>query len=318
MSSGTLPPFAALRAFDRVGRLGGIRKAAHSLQISHAIVSRHMAALETFLGVALYNRRTGELTEAGRRYHARISAAIADMEAATSAVKGPRARSLTIWCSAGFSLHWLAQRLPDFRAGTRDHDGPLIDLHSTDTEPSFRHGEADGDIRYLFDETATALPNDMRAEEIARPVVFPVVAPSFRIGRAGRLRKREDILDLPMIQERSDAEWASWLAAQHLSLRGHQPVARYGQAHLALVAARSGQGVALANHFLVADDLASGRLVKLVSDDGPWEPARLGAYYFRCGRPRWNEPLVARFRRWLHNAVAKDEQAWSTPDSTAS
>jgi DNA-binding transcriptional LysR family regulator len=87
MSTGILPPFAVLRAFDRVGRLGGIRKAAHSLQISHAIVSRHMAALETFLGVTLYNRRTGELTEAGRRYHARISAAISDMEAATSAVK---------------------------------------------------------------------------------------------------------------------------------------------------------------------------------------------------------------------------------------
>ncbi|ODU68567.1 MAG: hypothetical protein ABT11_15965 [Novosphingobium sp. SCN 66-18] len=317
MSTGTLPPFAVLRAFDRVGRLGGIRKAALSLQISHAIVSRHMAALETFLGVTLYNRRTGELTEAGRRYHARISAAISDMEAATSAVKGAHARPLTIWCSAGFSLHWLAQRLPDFRTGARDRSGPLVDLHSTDTEPSFRHHEADGDIRYLFDEDAKTLPDDMRAEEIARPVVFPVAAPSFRIGRHGALRQREDILDLPMIQERSDAEWASWLSLQGLSPKVSQPVARYGQAHLALVAARSGQGVALANHYLVADDLASGRLVKLTPDDGPWEPVRLGAYYFRCSRPRWNEPLVARFRRWLHKAVAQDEQAWSLPDGSA-
>jgi hypothetical protein len=59
----------------------------------------------------------------------------------------------------------------------------------------------------------------MRAEEIARPVVFPVAAPSFRIGRHGALRQREDILDLPMIQERSDAEWANWLSLQGLSPR---------------------------------------------------------------------------------------------------
>jgi LysR family transcriptional regulator, glycine cleavage system transcriptional activator len=309
MSPGTLPPFAVLRAFDRVGRLGGIRKAAVSLQISHAIVSRHMASLETFLGVTLYNRRTGELTEAGCSYHSRISAAISDMEAATNAARVSRARSLTIWCSAGFSLHWLAQRLPDFRAKARERDAPLIDLHSTDTEPSFRLNEADGDIRYLFDDAATNLPNEIRAEEIARPVVFPVIAPSYRISRNGGLMKREDILDLPMIHERSNVEWARWLEAQRLNHRDSQPVARYGQAHLALVAARSGQGIALANHFLVADDLASGRLIKLVPDDRPWEPARLGAYYFRCSRPRWNEPLVARFRRWLHRAVAEDVQA---------
>jgi DNA-binding transcriptional LysR family regulator len=179
-------------------------------------------------------------------------------------------------------LHWLAQRLPDFRTGARDRSGPLVDLHSTDTEPSFRHDEADGDIRYLFDDDAKTLPDDMRAEEIARPVVFPVAAPSFRIGRHGALRQREDILDLPMIQERSDAEWANWLSLQGLSPKVSQPVARYGQAHLALVAARSGQGVALANHYLVADDLASGRLVMLSPDDGPgslsgWEPTISGA-----------------------------------------
>jgi DNA-binding transcriptional LysR family regulator len=45
-----LPPFAALRAFDAIGRRGGIRRAAEELGISHAIVSRHLAALETFWG----------------------------------------------------------------------------------------------------------------------------------------------------------------------------------------------------------------------------------------------------------------------------
>jgi len=40
-----LPPFAALRAFEAVGREGGIRKAAASLGIDHAVISRHIRQL---------------------------------------------------------------------------------------------------------------------------------------------------------------------------------------------------------------------------------------------------------------------------------
>lgn len=48
-----LPPFAALRAFEMVGRVGGIRRAASLLAIDHTVVSRHVRALEEWVGVPL-------------------------------------------------------------------------------------------------------------------------------------------------------------------------------------------------------------------------------------------------------------------------
>ena len=66
-----LPPLAALRAFEAVGRLGGIRRAAKELTIDHAVVSRHIRSLEAWVGVQLLVRSsTGyTLTEPGELYH---------------------------------------------------------------------------------------------------------------------------------------------------------------------------------------------------------------------------------------------------------
>ncbi|MBC2668426.1 LysR substrate-binding domain-containing protein [Novosphingobium piscinae] len=308
MAPPPLPPFAALRAFDVVGRSGGIRKAAVQLGLSHAIISRHLGMLEQHLGVTLFNRRTGELTEPGRRYHAQVSAAISELEAATTAFTGARGRSLTIWCSAGFSLHWLAPRLPDFQRRTGVAGAAFVDLHSTDAEPAFDKDEVDGDIRYLADGAAKSQPANVRTELLARPDVFPVAAPAFLAGLPRGIERRADILGLPLVHEGAGDEWLQWLAVQGLAADGlRAPAARFGQAHLALMAARSGQGIALANRFLVAEDLARGTLVAVEPAGDSWATAQLGAYYLRCSRARWSDPLVARFRRWLQRMLAKGD-----------
>jgi DNA-binding transcriptional LysR family regulator len=81
-----LPPFAALRAFEAVGRLGGIRKAADSLSLDHAVISRHIRLLEEWLGVQLFSRSSGrlQLTEAGAGYHGRVSAVLVELASATA------------------------------------------------------------------------------------------------------------------------------------------------------------------------------------------------------------------------------------------
>lgn len=307
MVASNLPPFAALRAFDLIGRSGGIRKAAMQLGISHAIVSRHLATLEQHLGVTLFNRRTGELTGAGRQYHARISAAIGELEAATTSMRGERRNSLRIWCSAGLSLHWLGPRLPEFQRLVGAKTAALVDLCSTDAEPAFDQGEADGDIRYLADNAAPVHPTAVRTEVLARPDVFPVVSRDFLGNLRAPFLRRQDILSLPLVHEGAGEEWKSWMAAQGISpALQPQPAARFGQAHLALMAARAGQGVALANAFLVAEDLAHGTLVPLEPAEEGWQAVQLGAYCFRASRARWSDPLVMRFRRWLRQSMSSD------------
>ena len=51
-----LPPFATLRAFEAVGTLRGIRRAAQALKLDHAVVSRHIRSLEEWAGVRLVER----------------------------------------------------------------------------------------------------------------------------------------------------------------------------------------------------------------------------------------------------------------------
>ncbi|WP_458733205.1 LysR family transcriptional regulator [Sphingobium xenophagum] len=294
-----LPPFAALRAFEAVGRLGGIRRAAEAMGVSHAIVSRHLSSLEELFGVQLFNRKTGHLTEIGLGYHQRISAAIAEISAASAALAGVRSGGLTIWSSAGFSVQWLARHLSAFGQA---RNRPIVDLRASDREPNFAAGEADGDVRYQYDWSPSP-PHDVRAEELARPAVFPVVSPGF----ARTIAAPAEVIQLPLIQESSEREWRQWLMAQNFEVGDlGAPIARYGQAHLCLAAARAGQGVALANWMLAAEDLNEGRLIRLEPTSQPFSIASLGAYEFRCLRIRWRDPLLSRFRDWLHRSIGKE------------
>lgn len=73
-----LPPFETLRAFDAIARLGGVRKAAQYLSRDHAVISRHLRAIETWTGTKLIRRTAAGsvLTEDGVRYHRDIANAL--------------------------------------------------------------------------------------------------------------------------------------------------------------------------------------------------------------------------------------------------
>ena len=66
-----------------------------------------------------------------------------------------------------------------------------------------------------------------------------------------------------------------------------------------LDAAKSGQGIALANDFLARSDLLSGQLVALKPTEVPFDAASIGSYYFMARSDRWHNSTLARFRNWL-------------------
>ncbi len=154
-------------------------------------------------------------------------------------------------------------------------------------------------MRYVRDgEVAVPAPNP-RAIELQRPCVFPVASPSL-IERLGTpLASAPDLAAAPLIEESDGAEWTLWFAAQGIEPVKVRTIARYGHAHLALAAARSGQGIALANSFLLADDLQSGRLVPVTPANGQFSPVALGAYMFTAESRQWNRPALVHFRKWL-------------------
>jgi DNA-binding transcriptional LysR family regulator len=97
---------ASLAAFVRVVESGGFTAAARRLNLSPTMVSNHIQALEDSLGVRLLNRTTRRmsLTEIGREYYERCSQLLQELaeadEAASALQVSPRGR-LRLYCQQG-------------------------------------------------------------------------------------------------------------------------------------------------------------------------------------------------------------------------
>lgn len=300
-----LPPLAALRAFESVARLGGIRRAAKELDIDHAVVSRHIRSLETWVGTQLVirNGSANQLTVEGEVYYHEIHAALTAISTATGKLmRVSDELSLSIWCIPGFAFLWLSDRLGAFMSAHPEID---VDFRPADQGPDFRGKDIDGDIRYLREWEVAALPRVVHRFEFARPEVFPVASPECA-ARLPPIRSAVDFLRWPLLHEDNDLEWVNWLQAQGVQVDGRIAGSRLWHAHLTLNAARQGHGVALANRMLLSDDLETGRLVRLQPADGDFKQVWFGAYTFLAREDRWNEPAIVRFRRWLQRTVTGD------------
>jgi LysR family transcriptional regulator, glycine cleavage system transcriptional activator len=303
------PPFPALRAFEAVGRLGGIRRAALDLKLDHTVVSRHLRALEEWAGVPLINRqRDGRvLTDAGAEFHRRISLALQEIAQASAdllVIRG--SQLLRIWCMPGLALHWLTARLPHFQAL---HPEVELSLRPSERSPDFAGHEAEVDIRYLYGDAPidpSVVSGMARRVLLACPEVFPVASPTLAESLRP-LRAVGDLLKATLLHEEDDGYWRSWFAAHEVTCPGHLAGPRLWHAQQAIEAARRSQGIALVNPFLVGDDLASGRLVRVFQvDEGPW--VTLGAYVFSARADRWQARAIADFRRWLRAEMGQTVQ----------
>jgi DNA-binding transcriptional LysR family regulator len=104
--------------------------AADEMHVTASAVSHSVAALEEFLDIKLFHRRTRKLllTDAGSAYISPVSRAFDAIDEATREVSGrSHADILTVVCSPTFSRTWLMPRL-EFLDVHRDID---LRLHTT-------------------------------------------------------------------------------------------------------------------------------------------------------------------------------------------
>ena len=106
-------------SFRRVAELGSFSAAARDLGLSNAVISKHVAVLEGYLGARLINRTTRRqsLTEAGSAYYLRAVRLLEDLGEAVDAVGGmppaPRG-TLKVNAPMSFGIQHLAPVLPVF------------------------------------------------------------------------------------------------------------------------------------------------------------------------------------------------------------
>lgn len=301
-----LPPFEALRAFDAIARLGGVRKAAQYLLRDHAVVSRHLRALEDWTGAKLIERTSAGvvLTEDGRRYHRHIAAAMDTIAGATIDLmrRGDNHR-LYIRCMPGFALHWFSRRLGEFE---KSNPGLDIELRPADRSPEFLLHGTDVEIRFVPTYGAPLeLPPALRSVEFATVPVIAVASQAYLAG-APPIREPRDLLRQQLLHEENFERWASWLAAHGVHEDVDLTGPRLWQSHLTLDAARYGRGIALTNPLVAGDDLAAGRLVEVGKGSGDFQPYALAIYHLIARADRWEASGIRRFREWLLAAVAKE------------
>lgn len=293
MSTRRLPPLATLRAFEAAGRHASFVRAAEELSITPAAVSQQVRALEGHLGVLLFVRRARgvELTSAGAEYARALGSLLDQLALATERVRRPeQPRRLTIATTPSFAAHWLMPRLAGFLELHPEWD---VRLSTSNTIAEFARQDIDVAVRY----GAGVWPG-LRAQLLLTAELFPVCSPAFHQG-ARALRVPADLRPRTLLRLPKD-EWPKWLEAAGLGDRQAEGP-QFSDAGLLTQAAVAGQGVALGQSVLVADELAAGRLI---------EPFALRipsgmSYYLVAPSETFQSPKVTAFHGWLRNALAQ-------------
>ncbi|RZI69777.1 MAG: LysR family transcriptional regulator, partial [Variovorax sp.] len=254
----------SLRVFREVVDSGSFTAAADRLAISPPMVSKHVAQLEKSLGARLLNRssRHLSLTEAGSAWYAQSAQALDLLDAAQAEIsqrdETPRGQlkvSAPVWCATPRFARVLAgyrERFPEV----------LVDIRLENRKVDLA---ADG---YDLALRATGEPSPAL---IARPLCklqFHLVAEAGYVARVGTPAAPADLAKLGAIVP-SYVNLEGWMlkgpGGRQAPLR-LQPVLRSDDTTLSLHAVRAGMGMAFLPEWLVDDDLAAGRLVRLVPD----------------------------------------------------
>lgn len=291
-----LPPLTALRAFEAAARHLSFAQAASELNVTPAALSFQIKSLEAHLGAPLFHRlnRAVSLTEAGKALAPGATDGFDRLHRAWAAAKrSGTGRGLTITAGPAFTAKWLAPRLFTFASAH-----PEIELRFSATLRlvDFDHDDVDVAIRF----GNAGKDGDVYSTPIIDEWVTPMMAPAL----AERIRRREDLRDLPLLHQddirflRPRLDWPAWFKAAGLG-EASDTGPRFSQADHALDAAEAGMGVVLGRASLSEKSLREGRLVA---------PFRLALrtqanYRVLCRTGAETKAPVKPFLEWLFGEV---------------
>lgn len=293
-------PLNALRAFAAVYARRGVRAAARELGIAHSSISRHLAQLESALGCALLERRSGRgplrFTVHGETLGQTTLRSLGEIDQAVATIREQRSSgSVQIGAAPSLAVRWLLPRLGAFEEAHPSIEVSVI----VDQRPE----DPDAQGLDLVIRMEPGPWRDLRWRPLMGDALYPVMSRDFWES-AGRPSNPEELAGLRLLHDRDPhAAWDTWKREFGPSSLDVRSGPRFTSTDLVLRAARQGQGVALARHRLAVDDLASGLLLRPIPE---LEIELRHAYTLVLPKQSALRPAARAVVEWLEREAERD------------
>ena len=254
-----LPPLGSLAAFEAACRHTSFTRAAAELNLTQAAISRQIRALESHLGVRLFERRRHDvaLTPEGQRFAADVNPALATIGDAAVSLKSGYVEELTIFSELCLAAHWLMPRLSRFQAAN-----PNLSLKILTSNRPIEAETETFDVALTYGLSRSAA---FQSQPLAPKTIVAVCSPEVR----RRLPKRCQAKDLAAADlihfEQRGCDWLDWpqfLAVFKARPRGPARLI-FNTYNSAVDAAIEGYGIVLGWRYVVDKPLKDGRLTEI-------------------------------------------------------
>jgi len=269
----------SLTAFVRVVDNGGFSAAGRKLNMSTTMVSNHIQALEERLGARLLHRTTRKvsLTEVGRAYYDRATQILSDLEQAddiAGALQSTPRGTLRIY-TATHIVPFVAPVVAEFLSSYPD---VKVDLNMGERTIDLIDEGFDVAIRLTPPPDSSLI---VRSLATWRHVLC--CSPAY-LEKHGPLRQLSELANYNCVRHVLYPYGDEW---RFVDRKGTPASVRISgnlvsnSGDMLRAAALQGVGILLGPGFLVADDLDSGRLVRLLSEYRPVELSMNAVYPHR-------------------------------------
>ncbi len=292
-------PLNALRAFDAVGRHLSFTAAAQALNVSQSAVSRHVIGLEELLGRQLFERRPHSLalTKAGSSLLPIVHGSFDRIEQALNDVVrgGGGLRTLRLQLPPSFAQKLALPILQGFR---REFPDIFVDFSSVGVTGTPR---TESDVAVIYDRPRTGVAV---SDLLWMSRVAPACSPRLAAAHAGKpldaFVAANELLHVKLDGESPGMIWEAFARHFDLTMQTNRGLA-FDTAALAAQYAVGGEGVALLDVDLFAQDIAAGLLVTPFSEtfeDGY-------GYFLNLAAEDLADPVISVFRAWMIRNFAR-------------
>ncbi len=301
--------FKAVQAFARVVEFGSFARAAERLGTSTSAISRLIADLERHLDARLINRTTRRLslTEAGQSFFERSVQILNDLDEAEGSVRAAAVSpkgTLRLTCGVSFSERFLAPAIAEFAARHRDL---VFDLDLSDRAVDLVEEGFDLAIRI-----GSIVHQGLVSRRIGWTQPVCCASPGY-LAQHGTPRTPADLAAHECLSYTLLPMPNTW---RFESAQGEHHELRVAMRHRAnngrmlAVLAAAGTGVIIEPDFIVAPEVRTGALVRLLPDHALPRTPISAVYPSR----RHLSAKVRGFVGFLAERYAR-EQPWSLDES---